>query len=124
MERAAHAEALKFIEAAVKGSTLELMQMVSPESIETTGRDSAERYINHSVIPFFFDHKDFGRSTTSATAITASGNVGFGIYRYSIRANGEKRPFVIYVTMERGTWRIANILVNHYVPDRHRPNEQ
>ncbi|MCB5174879.1 hypothetical protein [Microvirga lenta] len=124
MRREAEALASTFIETARAGNTAELLRMVSPTSVQTSGRENVERHLDRAVVPFFAQHRDFGRSTTTSTAKSASGHFGFAFYRYSVRANGEKKPFVIYVTQENGRWHVANILVDHFVPGRHRPSEQ
>ena len=43
---------------------------------------------------------------------------------YSMQESGEKKPFVVYVVSENGELHVANILVDHFVENRHRPNEQ
>jgi len=124
MRRDAEALALKFVEAAVAKNRPELLGMLSPESVAAVGQGNAEIYLDQSVIPFFASHKEFGRSTTVSTARDANGNIGFAFYRYSVRDDGEKKPFVIFVLRNGDRWHVANILVDHFVPDRHRPGEQ
>jgi len=41
-----------------------------------------------------------------------------------MQKGGEKKSFVVYVLDGNGEGRVANILVNYFVEDRHRPNEQ
>jgi hypothetical protein len=124
LAEAAEAVALKFIESAVAKDVPTLLRMVSPTSVAAIGQSNTEHYLQQAIVPFFSAHKAIGRSTTTATARAENGQVGFGFHMYSIQTNSEKKPFVIYVLQDGGEWRIANVLVDQFIPGRHRPTDE
>jgi hypothetical protein len=124
LAKAAEAVVHKFVDAAVAKNIPALIQSTSPTSLEANGQANVERSLTEAVVPFFADHKEFGRSTTIAAVRDTSGHAGFAFFMYSVRTNGEKKPFVVYVVPESGGWRVANVLLDRFIPGRHRPDEQ
>jgi hypothetical protein len=121
LAKAAEAVMFGFIESAVAQDIAALLRMASPTSVAVTGQANTEQYLRQVVVPFFASHKAFGRSTTTATVRAKNGHVGFGFHMYSVQTNGDKKPFVVYVLQEAGEWRVVNVLVDHFIPGRHRP---
>ena len=122
--QASQAVVQRFIDAAIARDLDTLKRLVGGPIARRAGPEGIERYLNDVVVPFFANHNELGRSTTISTAIDEAGNKGFVFYMYSMQKGGGKKPFVVYVMEDSGEGRIANILVDHFVENRHRPNEQ
>jgi len=122
--QASQAVVQRFIDAAIARDLDTLKRLVGGPIARRAGPESVEHYLHDVVVPFFANHNAVGRSTTISTAIDEAGNTGFAFYMYSMQKGGEKKPFVVYVLDGNGEGRVANILVDYFVEDRHRPNEQ
>src|SRR3954447_8105707 len=122
--QASQAIVQRFIDAAIARDVQTLIRLVGGPIAKRAGPEGVERYLNDVVLPFFANHKAVGRSKTISTSVDEAGNPGFAFYMYSMLKGGGKKPFVVYVINDNGEWVVANILVDYFVEDRHKPNEQ
>ena len=106
----------ELVAAAAAGDKTKIARMLSPAIAATTGAEGVERFLTDEVLPFFAPFKEIAGSVT----VTRTAEVtGFAFYMYLIAKTGEMRPFVIYVIEEGGAKVVANVLVDHFVADRH-----
>lgn len=105
-----------FVAAAAVGDATKATAMISPAAAAKSGPEGVERYLADVVLPFFEPLKEIAGSVT----VTRTADVtGFAFYMYLVAKTGELRPFVIYVIEEGGAKVVANVLVDHFVADRH-----
>jgi len=93
---------------------------ISPNLTARVGAEVVKRNLTDKVMPFFAAAKDVGKSVTITQTTDGFGSRGFAYYMYIVPASGPQRPFVLYVVDEKGKMVVANILVDHHVPDRHK----
>lgn len=110
----------RFVEHARRGDAAGSAAMLSRALIERIGNASAERAMREQILPFFARGGEIGRSVTVTRTTDASGQQGFAFYMWLARAEGEPRPFTVYVVEERGTPVIANVVPDRRVEGRHR----
>ena len=110
----------KWIALARTGDVPALERTISPNMAGKAGVDAVRRYLSSKVAPFFMEAKEVGKSVTVATTTDAFGSRGFVYYMYMLSKTGELRPFVLYVVNEGGKTVVANVIVDHLVPDRHK----
>jgi hypothetical protein len=102
-----------FIAALVAGDAAKGMNMISPNLIKAVGRDTVQGALRDQTLPFFATFKEFGRSQTIARTGDEFGNEGFVFYLTMVPAQGNARPFAVYVVEENGAKVIANLLLDH-----------
>lgn len=105
-----------FIAAAAAGDAAKAARLISPTTAAKAGSEGVDRYLTGTVLPFFGQFKQVADSVTVTRIAQAT---GFAFYMYMVPKAGELRPFVIYVIEEGGTQVVANILVDHFVAERH-----
>lgn len=106
----------EFVAAAARGDKAKTSRMLSPATASKVGVEAVERFLAGEVLPFFAPFQEFARSVSITRTADAP---GFAFYMYMVEKTGEMRPFVIYVIEEGGTKVVANVLVDHFVEDRH-----
>ena len=109
-----------WIVTARKGDVAAVERAISPNLAARVGPEVVNRNLTDKVMPFFAAAKDVGKSVTITQTTDGFGSRGFAYYMYIVPASGSQRPFVLYVVDEKGKMVIANILVDHHVPDRHK----
>ncbi len=87
--------------------------MISPNLIKAVGRDTVQGVLRDQTLPFFATFKGFGRSQTIARTGDEFGNEGFVFYLTMVPAQGNARPFAVYVVEENGAKVVANFLLDH-----------
>lgn len=102
------------------GDVAALAQTISPSMTARVGAEAVRRNLETRVVPFFAQAPGLGRSVTVTQTTDAFGHGGFAFYMYALPKDGAPRPFVLYVVDEGGARVVANIVVDHHVPDRHR----
>ena len=110
----------RWIALARAGDVDALARTISPAMTARAGAEAVRRNLATRVVPFFAQSTGVGRSVTVTRTTDASGNKGFAFYMYAQPKDGAPRPFVLYVVDEGGTSVVANVLVDHHVPDRHK----
>lgn len=116
MRRAAE----RFVEHARRGDAAGSAAMLSRALVDRIGPAGAERAMREQVLPFFARGGEIGRSVTVTRTTDAAGQQGFAFYMWLARADGEPRPFTVYVVEERGAPVIANVVPDRRVEGRHR----
>jgi hypothetical protein len=121
LETAAQQDAFRsvadeFVAAAAAGDRAKAAGMLTLAGTAKAGPDGVERFLTGEVLPFFAEFKEMARSVT----VTRTAEVtGFAFYMYMVTKADALRPFVIYVIEEDGARRVANVLVDRFVEDRH-----
>lgn len=110
----------RFVDLARRGDAAGSAAMLSRTLLDRIGPASAERAMREQVLPFFAHGGEIGRSVTITRTTDAAGQQGFAFYMWLARAEGEPRPFTVYVVEERGTPVIANVVPDRRVEGRHR----
>ena len=110
----------RWIATARAGDIAALERSISPNLTARVSAPVVTRNLSDKVIPFFAGTKEVGRSVTITQTTDGFGSRGFAYYMYAVPASGAQRPFVLYVVDENGKMVVANILVDHFVPDRHK----
>jgi hypothetical protein len=106
----------EFVAAAARGDGAKAAHMLTLAGTAKAGPDGVERFLAGEVLPFFLEFKEMARSVT----VTRTAEVtGFAFYMYMVTKAGEFRPFVIYMIEEDGAKRVANVLVDRFVENRH-----
>jgi len=110
----------QWIALARTGDVAALANTISPSMSARVGAEAVRRSLETRVVPFFAQAPGVGRSVTVTQTTDASGHRGFAFYMYALPKDGAPRPFVLYVVEEGGARVVANIVVDHHVPDRHK----
>lgn len=108
-----------FVTAAVAGDAARVADMISPNMRERAGEAAVAAVMSGQVVPFFAGTKQLGALTVTTTT-DQFGSQGFTYYTYAIGADGQPKPFVLYVVREGDRIVVANVLVDRYVEGRHR----
>lgn len=116
MRRAAE----RFVERARQGDAAGSTAMLSRALVDRIGAANAERVVREQLLPFFARGGEIGRSVTITRTTDAAGQQGFAFYLWLARADGQARPFTVYVVEERGAPVIANVVPDRLVEGRHR----
>lgn len=109
-----------FVERARRGDAVAATAMLSRALVDRIGAANAERVVREQLLPFFARSGEIGRSATITRTTDAAGQQGFAFYLWLARADGQPRPFTVYVVEERGAPVIANVVPDRLVEDRHR----
>lgn len=108
-----------FVATAIKGDAKALTAMISARMRGHAGADAVAAFTQGQIIPFFAASKGVGRSVTVTNTTDGFGQQGLAYYAWMVPANGDPRPFVMYVVVEDGRAVVANILVDKFVDGRH-----
>jgi hypothetical protein len=109
-----------FVERARRGDAAAATAMLSRALVDRIGAANAERVVREQLLPFFARGGEIGRSVTITRTSDAAGQQGFAFYLWLARADGQARPFTVYVVEERGAAVIANVVPDRLVEGRHR----
>ena len=110
----------RWIALARTGNVADLARTISPSMTSRAGAEAVRRNLETRVVPFFAQAPGVGKSVTVTRTTDAFGHGGFAFYMYAVPKDGAPRPFVLYVIDEGGARVVANVVVDHYVPDRHK----
>ncbi|MBC8088714.1 MAG: hypothetical protein H7Z40_15730 [Phycisphaerae bacterium] len=109
-----------FITAAGEKNSQAAAGLISSKMKANAGADAVNSFLSQQIVPFFAGNKGLGNSTTISNTTDGFGQQGHAYYAYIRSADGELRPFVMYVVLEDGQPRVANVLVNKLVEGRHK----
>ena len=109
-----------FITAAGEKNSKAAADLISAKMRANAGNEAVNSFLSQQVLPFFAGNKGLGNSTTVTNTTDGFGQQGHAYYSYLKAADGEVRPFVMYVVLEDGQPRVANVLVNKLVEGRHK----
>ena len=107
----------------VEGNVAGFRQLLSPNMLQSMGDAVADATINGQLLPFFAGAINFGAETTVASATDSWGSKGLSFYKTMLMANGEERPFVIYIVEENGQPVVANVMPSRTYEDVHEDEE-
>jgi len=102
-----------FIAALTAGDADKSIGLVSPNLLNSAGRDTVQGVLRNQMLPFFAALKELGRSQTIARTGDGFGSEGFVFYLTMVPEQGEPRDFAVYVVEENGAKVVANILLDH-----------
>ena len=109
----------RFIARAIAGDAAATQAMLSRALVERIGQTNAEKAMQGLILPFFARGGSVGRSVTITRTTDAAGQTGFAFYMWLVPAQGEARPFTVYMVDEQGTARVANVVPDRRVEGRH-----
>lgn len=111
----------QFLDAAAAGDLARAEAMISDNLRSAAGPATVANVLRGQVLPFFAGRPARHGARTVAMTTDQFGSSGFVYYLYAARADGaEPQPFAAYVVRENDRIVVANVLVNHLVPGRHR----
>lgn len=109
----------RFITRALAGDADGSAALLSRALVERIGAPAATKAMQERILPFFARGGAVGRSATIARTTDAAGQSGFAFYLWLVGAQGEARPFTVYVVEERGRAVVANVVPDRLVEGRH-----
>jgi hypothetical protein len=112
----------RFIALALAGDAAGTSAMLSRALVERIGEANASKAMRGLILPFFAEGGQVGRSVTTTRTTDAAGQQGFAFYLWLVpAAGGEPKPFTVYMVDEQGTPKVANVVPNVRVAQRHLP---
>jgi hypothetical protein len=109
----------RFIARAMAGDAAAAQAMLSRALVERAGEAAVAKAMQGMILPFFARGGEVGRSVTVTRTTDAAGQNGFAFYMWLVPAQGEARPFTVYMVDEAGTPRVANVVPDRRVEGRH-----
>jgi hypothetical protein len=108
-----------FIARAAAGDRTGASAMLSHALVQRIGETAVQQAMQNQIVPFFARGGAVGRSATVTRTTDAAGQRGYAFYLWWVRG-ADARPFTVYVVDEAGTARIANVVPDRMVAERHR----
>lgn len=113
--------AVKAVNALVDGDEEAFKTLLTKGVINRTeasyGKGSMSRIIRERFIPFFSDYSKLDPNVNTTRTKDGDGNEGIAFFRMFTTAEGDQKPFVVYVVEEGARVRIANVLINKRFKD-------
>lgn len=109
-----------FLEAAGTNKVYKVTELISAKMRMNAGVPAVANFLDSQIMPFFGGNAGLGNSVTIANTTDGFGQQGLAYYAYLKCVDGELRPFVMYVVIEGGEPKVANVLINKFVEGRHK----
>ncbi len=103
----------------VQGDGKAFRAMLSPTGLAAASKEQIDAFVDGQVLPSFKGYTAATPNTTITRTKHPAGYVGFAFYRSFTTADGQTKPFVLYVVNEKGKLVIGNLLVGKTYQDLH-----